>query len=85
MSRTMNYKPTNKVELYDNLINDVADVISEAKKIEVALENIEPIKRTLLEGLKQHRKVFEKNAINAKELSEWNNRIKYLFFILKSW
>jgi len=68
----MNYINMNKVELYDNLINDVGEVICEAERLEVAHENIEPIKRTLLEGLKHHQKVFKINAINAKELSEWN-------------
>lgn len=62
----------NKTRFYDNLISDVNDVISQSEKLEVAHENIEPIKKTLLNGLKRHRDIFEKNAIKAKELSEWN-------------
>ena len=63
---------TNKVEIYDNLINDISNVISEVEKLEVVHENIEPIKKDLLQGLEKHRKIFENNAINAKKLSEWN-------------
>lgn len=62
----------NKTRFYDNLISDVNGIISQSEKLEVAHENIEPIKKTLLNGLKKHRDIFEKNAIRAKELSEWN-------------